>query len=194
MCEYTGSQRQCVGRILLGCELSIECNILIFAFYFQPIAQVLRDEDCPSMIVPSRPCKYSNKNDSNWRAIRKKSWYWMILSTSPTALFSWLHHSEWNPDGGQKNPLQRCPGQSPQCDWTKRRCQVSYKDTHTCMWMCLYMHAGTYSTHTHKHFCNYGSFIMAIVSCSGITGLVDAKEVGMKIVEDYAASWNWILM
>uniref|UniRef100_A0A8C7RLM7 Choline transporter-like protein n=1 Tax=Oncorhynchus mykiss TaxID=8022 RepID=A0A8C7RLM7_ONCMY len=75
-----------------------------------------------------------------------------------------------------------------------RRRQVSYKDTHTCMWMCLYMHAGTYSTHTHKHFCNYGSFIMAIVSCSGITGLVDAKEVGMKIVEDYAASWNWILI
>lgn len=35
---------------------------------------------------------------------------------------------------------------------------------------------------------------MGIVSCSGITGLVDAKEVGMKIVEDYAASWNWILM
>uniref|UniRef100_A0A8C7RM61 Choline transporter-like protein n=1 Tax=Oncorhynchus mykiss TaxID=8022 RepID=A0A8C7RM61_ONCMY len=73
-------------------------------------------------------------------------------------------------------------------------CMQAYKDTHTCMWMCLYMHAGTYSTHTHKHFCNYGSFIMAIVSCSGITGLVDAKEVGMKIVEDYAASWNWILI
>uniref|UniRef100_A0A674DAB1 Choline transporter-like protein n=1 Tax=Salmo trutta TaxID=8032 RepID=A0A674DAB1_SALTR len=70
----------------------------------------------------------------------------------------------------------------------------SYKDTHTCMWICVYMHAGTYSTHTHKHFCNYGSFIMGIVSCSGITGLVDAKEVGMKIVEDYAASWNWILI
>uniref|UniRef100_A0A8C8HBX4 Choline transporter-like protein n=1 Tax=Oncorhynchus tshawytscha TaxID=74940 RepID=A0A8C8HBX4_ONCTS len=76
----------------------------------KPVAQVLRDEDCPSMIVPSRPC-----------------------------------------------------------------------NTHT-------------HTHTHKHFCNYGSFIMAIVSCSGITGLVDAKEVGMKIVEDYAASWNWILI
>uniref|UniRef100_A0A4W5MAX0 Choline transporter-like protein n=1 Tax=Hucho hucho TaxID=62062 RepID=A0A4W5MAX0_9TELE len=42
--------------------------------------------------------------------------------------------------------------------------------------------------------CNYVSFIMGIVSYSGITGLVDAKEVGMKIVEDYAASWNWILI
>uniref|UniRef100_A0A674DB36 Choline transporter-like protein n=1 Tax=Salmo trutta TaxID=8032 RepID=A0A674DB36_SALTR len=27
----------------------------------KPVAQVLRDEDCPSMIVPSRPCKYSKK-------------------------------------------------------------------------------------------------------------------------------------
>uniref|UniRef100_A0A4W5MBD3 Choline transporter-like protein n=1 Tax=Hucho hucho TaxID=62062 RepID=A0A4W5MBD3_9TELE len=48
--------------------------------------------------------------------------------------------------------------------------------------------------HSHKHFCSYVSFIMGIVSYSGITGLVDAKEVGMKIVEDYAASWNWILI
>uniref|UniRef100_A0A8C5FEX6 Choline transporter-like protein n=1 Tax=Gadus morhua TaxID=8049 RepID=A0A8C5FEX6_GADMO len=29
---------------------------------------------------------------------------------------------------------------------------------------------------------------------SGITGLVDAKEWGMKIVEDYAKSWQWILI
>uniref|UniRef100_A0A8C8CG76 Choline transporter-like protein n=1 Tax=Oncorhynchus tshawytscha TaxID=74940 RepID=A0A8C8CG76_ONCTS len=70
-----------------------------------------------------------------------------------------------------------------------------------CVYTCMQahtVHTHTYSTHTHththKHFCNYGSFIMAIVSCSGITGLVDAKEVGMKIVEDYAASWNWILI
>uniref|UniRef100_A0A4W5NB84 Choline transporter-like protein n=1 Tax=Hucho hucho TaxID=62062 RepID=A0A4W5NB84_9TELE len=27
----------------------------------KPVAQVLRDEDCPSMIVPSRPCKYRGK-------------------------------------------------------------------------------------------------------------------------------------
>uniref|UniRef100_A0A8C7W8X3 Choline transporter-like protein n=1 Tax=Oncorhynchus mykiss TaxID=8022 RepID=A0A8C7W8X3_ONCMY len=55
---WSNDIREKITEILLGCELSIECNILIFAFYFQPIAQVLRDEDCPSMIVPSRPCKY----------------------------------------------------------------------------------------------------------------------------------------
>uniref|UniRef100_A0A3P8XAU9 Choline transporter-like protein n=1 Tax=Esox lucius TaxID=8010 RepID=A0A3P8XAU9_ESOLU len=32
------------------------------------------------------------------------------------------------------------------------------------------------------------------LSVNGITGLVDAKEVGIKIVEDYASSWNWILI
>uniref|UniRef100_A0A3P8X745 Choline transporter-like protein n=1 Tax=Esox lucius TaxID=8010 RepID=A0A3P8X745_ESOLU len=31
-------------------------------------------------------------------------------------------------------------------------------------------------------------------AANGITGLVDAKEVGIKIVEDYASSWNWILI
>lgn len=30
--------------------------------------------------------------------------------------------------------------------------------------------------------------------CRGITGQVDAKELGMKIVEDYAKSWTWILV
>lgn len=29
---------------------------------------------------------------------------------------------------------------------------------------------------------------------SGITGLVDTKDLGMKILEDYAKSWPWILM
>lgn len=27
-------------------------------FLFQSVAQVLRDEDCPSMIIPSRPCEW----------------------------------------------------------------------------------------------------------------------------------------
>lgn len=30
--------------------------------------------------------------------------------------------------------------------------------------------------------------------CRGITGLVDTREMGMKIMEDYAKSWTWILM
>uniref|UniRef100_A0A4W5M970 Choline transporter-like protein n=1 Tax=Hucho hucho TaxID=62062 RepID=A0A4W5M970_9TELE len=64
--------------------------------------------------------------------------------------------------------------------------------THTCG--CAYTCKRAHTVHSHKHFCSYVSFIMGIVSYSGITGLVDAKEVGMKIVEDYAASWNWILI
>uniref|UniRef100_A0A8C8HSI9 Choline transporter-like protein n=1 Tax=Oncorhynchus tshawytscha TaxID=74940 RepID=A0A8C8HSI9_ONCTS len=32
------------------------------------------------------------------------------------------------------------------------------------------------------------------LSHSGITSLLDAKEVGMKIFEDYASSWYWILL
>uniref|UniRef100_A0A8D3C7Z4 Choline transporter-like protein n=1 Tax=Scophthalmus maximus TaxID=52904 RepID=A0A8D3C7Z4_SCOMX len=30
--------------------------------------------------------------------------------------------------------------------------------------------------------------------CRGITGLVDTREMGMKIMEDYAKSWTWILI
>uniref|UniRef100_A0A674D9C1 Choline transporter-like protein n=1 Tax=Salmo trutta TaxID=8032 RepID=A0A674D9C1_SALTR len=76
----------------------------------KPVAQVLRDEDCPSMIVPSRPCKYSKKK------------------------------------------LQQLAGNKEEV------------------------------------------MILNDLVYHGITGLVDAKEVGMKIVEDYAASWNWILI
>uniref|UniRef100_A0A8C7IH63 Choline transporter-like protein n=1 Tax=Oncorhynchus kisutch TaxID=8019 RepID=A0A8C7IH63_ONCKI len=80
--------------------------------------------------------------------------------------------------------------------WEYYRLFFTKTPTHACgcVYTCMRAHTVHTHTHTHKHFCNYGSFITAIVSCSGITGLVDAKEVGMKIVEDYAASWNWILI
>uniref|UniRef100_A0A4W5M8U0 Choline transporter-like protein n=1 Tax=Hucho hucho TaxID=62062 RepID=A0A4W5M8U0_9TELE len=84
----------------------------------KPVAQVLRDEDCPSMIVPSRPF------------------------------------------------LQRC---FPDFITLNGTLTVA-KRTH-------FKDALDKALHSHKHFC-----------------LVDAKEVGMKIVEDYAASWNWILI
>uniref|UniRef100_A0A672G5T5 Choline transporter-like protein n=1 Tax=Salarias fasciatus TaxID=181472 RepID=A0A672G5T5_SALFA len=65
----------------------------------KPVSQVLRDEDCPSMIVPSRPCN---------------------LETLVSSLL--------------------------------------------------------------------------FLPFRGITGLVDTKELGVKIVEDYANSWTWILI
>uniref|UniRef100_A0A674D426 Choline transporter-like protein n=1 Tax=Salmo trutta TaxID=8032 RepID=A0A674D426_SALTR len=36
--------------------------------------------------------------------------------------------------------------------------------------------------------------LLLFLSHSGITSLLDAKEVGMKIFEDYASSWYWILI
>lgn len=36
---------------------TIILTLLSLLCFFQPVSQVLRDEDCPSMIVPSRPCK-----------------------------------------------------------------------------------------------------------------------------------------
>uniref|UniRef100_A0A8C7L1X1 Choline transporter-like protein n=1 Tax=Oncorhynchus kisutch TaxID=8019 RepID=A0A8C7L1X1_ONCKI len=91
----------------------------------KPIAQVLRDEDCPSMIVPSRPF------------------------------------------------LQRC-----------------FPDFIT--------QNGTLTVAKRTHFKDALDTARSVTelrdAANGITGLVDAKEVGMKIVEDYAASWNWILI
>ncbi|KAL4601664.1 choline transporter-like protein 5 isoform X1 [Arapaima gigas] len=36
--------------------------------------------------------------------------------------------------------------------------------------------------------------VLSTLPHSGITSLLDAKEVGMKIFEDYASSWYWILI
>ncbi|XP_037642162.1 choline transporter-like protein 5-A [Sebastes umbrosus] len=91
----------------------------------KPVTQVLRDEDCPSMIVPSRPF------------------------------------------------LQRCLPDFITLNGTVTVAnRTSFKDA-------LEMaRSVTELQHAAK----------------GITGLVDTKELGMKIVEDYAKSWTWILI
>ncbi|XP_035861304.1 choline transporter-like protein 5-A isoform X2 [Sander lucioperca] len=91
----------------------------------KPVSQVLRDEDCPSMIVPSRPF------------------------------------------------LQRCLPDFITLNGTVTVAnRTSFKDA-------LEMaHTVTELEHAAK----------------GITGLVDTRELGMKIVEDYAKSWPWILI
>ncbi|XP_032387436.1 choline transporter-like protein 5-A isoform X2 [Etheostoma spectabile] len=91
----------------------------------KPVSQVLRDEDCPSMIVPSRPF------------------------------------------------LQRCLPDFITLNGTLTVAnRTSFKDA-------LEMaHSVTELQHAAK----------------GITGLVDTRDLGMKIVEDYAKSWPWILI
>ncbi|KAM9350010.1 choline transporter-like protein 5-A [Symphorus nematophorus] len=91
----------------------------------KPVSQVLRDEDCPSMIVPSRPF------------------------------------------------FQRCLPDFITLNGTVTVAnRTRFKDA-------LEMaHSVTELQHAAK----------------GITGLVDTKELGMKIVEDYAKSWAWILI
>uniref|UniRef100_A0A667X7X6 Choline transporter-like protein n=1 Tax=Myripristis murdjan TaxID=586833 RepID=A0A667X7X6_9TELE len=91
----------------------------------KPVAQVLRDEDCPSMIVPSRPF------------------------------------------------LQRCfPDFITRNGTLTVANQTNFKD-------------GVGKTR---------SVIDLRDAANGITSLLDAKEVGMKIFEDYASSWYWILI
>ncbi|XP_031730773.1 choline transporter-like protein 5-A isoform X2 [Anarrhichthys ocellatus] len=91
----------------------------------KPVSQVLRDEDCPSMIVPSRPF------------------------------------------------LQRClPDFITQNGTVTVANRTSFKDA-------LEM---ARSVTDLQH------------AAKGITGLVDTKELGMKIVEDYVKSWAWILI
>uniref|UniRef100_A0A6Q2XE68 Choline transporter-like protein n=1 Tax=Esox lucius TaxID=8010 RepID=A0A6Q2XE68_ESOLU len=89
------------------------------------IAQVLRDEDCPSMIVPSRPF------------------------------------------------LQRC---FP--DFITRNGTLTVAN----------------KTNFKDGLGNLRSVIDLRHAANGITSLLDAKEVGMKIFEDYANSWYWILI
>ncbi|CAM4717760.1 unnamed protein product [Leuciscus chuanchicus] len=91
----------------------------------KPVSQVLRDEDCPSMIVPSRPF------------------------------------------------LQRCfPDFITRNGTLTVANQTSFKDGHG----------------------KTRSVIDLRAAANGITSLLDAKEVGTKIFEDYASSWFWILI
>nr|XP_033506833.1 choline transporter-like protein 5-A [Epinephelus lanceolatus] len=91
----------------------------------KPVSQVLRDEDCPSMIVPSRPFFQRCLPD------------FIILNGTVTVAN-----------------------------------RTSFKDA-------LEMaHSVTELQHAAK----------------GIKGLLDTKELGLKIVEDYAKSWAWILI
>ncbi len=50
----------------------------------------------------------------------------------------------------------------------------------------------------HKLLCTVSRvdcfWLFSVLFYSGITSLLDAKEVGVKIFEDYASSWFWILM
>ncbi|XP_071347435.1 choline transporter-like protein 5-A isoform X2 [Trachinotus anak] len=91
----------------------------------KPVSQVLRDEDCPSMIIPSRPF------------------------------------------------LQRCLPDFITLNGTVTVAnRTRFKDA-------LEMpRSVTELQHAAK----------------GITGLVDTKEMGVKIMEDYAKSWSWILI
>ncbi|XP_010766046.1 choline transporter-like protein 5-A [Notothenia coriiceps] len=90
-----------------------------------PVSQVLRDEDCPSMLVPSRPF------------------------------------------------LQRCLPDFTSLNGTVTVAnRTSFKDA-------LEM---ARSVTELQHAAN------------GITGLVDTKELGLKIVEDYAKTWAWIII
>ncbi|KAI7798045.1 Choline transporter-like protein 5-B [Triplophysa rosa] len=91
----------------------------------KPVAQVLRDEDCPSMIVPSRPF------------------------------------------------LQRCfPDFITRNGTLTVANKTSFKD-------------GNGKTRSVADLRD---------AANGITSLLDAKEVGTKIFEDYASSWFWILI
>ncbi|XP_038547983.1 choline transporter-like protein 5-A, partial [Micropterus salmoides] len=91
----------------------------------KPVSQVLRDEDCPSMIVPSRPF------------------------------------------------LQRC-----------------LPDFITLN--------GTVTVANRTRFKDALEMARSVTelqhAAKGITELMDTKELGMKIVEDYAKSWAWILI
>uniref|UniRef100_A0A667X219 Choline transporter-like protein n=1 Tax=Myripristis murdjan TaxID=586833 RepID=A0A667X219_9TELE len=87
----------------------------------KPVAQVLRDEDCPSMIVPSRPF------------------------------------------------LQRC---FP--DFITRN--------------------GTLTVANQTNFKDGVGKTRSVIDLRDAANLLDAKEVGMKIFEDYASSWYWILI
>uniref|UniRef100_A0A673AGA3 Choline transporter-like protein n=1 Tax=Sphaeramia orbicularis TaxID=375764 RepID=A0A673AGA3_9TELE len=65
------------------------------------------------------------------------------------------------------------------CHRTTRRCQVRLNSA-----LILFLMRGF-------HVCAH---TMVLSPVRGITGLVDTKELGMKVVEDYTKSWVWILI
>uniref|UniRef100_A0A673AEZ9 Choline transporter-like protein n=1 Tax=Sphaeramia orbicularis TaxID=375764 RepID=A0A673AEZ9_9TELE len=70
-------------------------------------------------------------------------------------------------------------GNGSQCHRTTRRCQVRLNSA-----LILFLMRGF-------HVCAH---TMVLSPVRGITGLVDTKELGMKVVEDYTKSWVWILI
>ncbi|XP_034149681.1 choline transporter-like protein 5-B isoform X1 [Esox lucius] len=115
------------------------------------IAQVLRDEDCPSMIVPSRPflqrCFPDFITRNGTLTVANKTNFKDGLGNLRSVID--LRHA------AKDSNLE------PRVNWTTIAGQVTA------------MQQGVES---------------------GITSLLDAKEVGMKIFEDYANSWYWILI
>uniref|UniRef100_A0A3P8ZC57 Choline transporter-like protein n=1 Tax=Esox lucius TaxID=8010 RepID=A0A3P8ZC57_ESOLU len=117
----------CPDRFATYTDMQLQYQITTapWEYYKQFCKPVLLDEDCPSMIVPSRPF------------------------------------------------LHRC-----------------FPDFITLN--------GTLTVAKRKHFKDSLDTAHSVTelrdAANGITGLVDAKEVGIKIVEDYASSWNWILI
>ncbi|XP_076134410.1 choline transporter-like protein 5-B isoform X1 [Alosa pseudoharengus] len=111
---------------------------------WKSVAQVLRDEDCPSMIVPSRPFLQRCFPD--------------FITRNGTLTVA------------NKTDFKDGLG--------KTRSVTDLRDAAKEDWTAL---AGR---------------VTAIQqgSESGITALLDAKEVGIKIFEDYASSWYWILI
>uniref|UniRef100_A0A8C1N0X3 Choline transporter-like protein n=1 Tax=Cyprinus carpio TaxID=7962 RepID=A0A8C1N0X3_CYPCA len=102
----------------------------------KPVSQVLRDEDCPSMIVPSRPF------------------------------------------------LQRCfPDFITRNGTLTVANKTNFKDGH-----------GKVRSVVDLRDAANKVTAMQQGTESGITSLLDAKEVGVKIFEDYASSWFWILI
>ncbi|XP_024276756.1 choline transporter-like protein 5-B isoform X3 [Oncorhynchus tshawytscha] len=104
------------------------------------VAQVLRDEDCPSMIVPSRPflqrCFPDFITRNGTLTVANKTVFKDGLGKTRSVIDL--------RDAAKDSNLE------PRVNWT--------------------------------------------AIAGGITSLLDAKEVGMKIFEDYANSWYWILI
>uniref|UniRef100_A0AAR2IR59 Choline transporter-like protein n=1 Tax=Pygocentrus nattereri TaxID=42514 RepID=A0AAR2IR59_PYGNA len=50
----------------------------------------------------------------------------------------------------------------------------------------------------YKQFCKPGfnnpKKVITVLTICGITGILDAKQLGMKVVEDYANSWYWVVI
>ncbi|XP_024276754.1 choline transporter-like protein 5-B isoform X1 [Oncorhynchus tshawytscha] len=115
------------------------------------VAQVLRDEDCPSMIVPSRPflqrCFPDFITRNGTLTVANKTVFKDGLGKTRSVIDL--------RDAAKDSNLE------PRVNWTAIAGRVTA------------MQQGVES---------------------GITSLLDAKEVGMKIFEDYANSWYWILI